>query len=169
MNVIFWGCLFLIAVYDARENRIPNYLLLLILFLLTLKIINQGESLEYVAYLIASGVILFTVGLAFYFLGAMAPGDVKLLGIIGIIVGWDSLLLASYWILISGGLVGSFYLFNRLSNEPSGSKMLFNKSSLFMLYGHSTSKIISVSSHSEKLRMPFAPVAVIGLALHSYF
>lgn len=169
MNIIFWGCLFLIAVHDARDNRIPNYLLLLILFLSIIQIANQGATLEEFGYLIASGLILFSVGLTFYFLGAMAPGDVKLLGIIGIIVGWDSLLLASYWILISGGLVGGFYMLERMSTEASGSKILLNKSSLFMLYGRSTSKIISLSSHSKKLRMPFAPVVVIGLALHSYF
>ncbi|TKF20596.1 prepilin peptidase [Vibrio genomosp. F6] len=169
MNLAIWGCLITIAVYDARDNRIPNKLLLFILFLFVIENILAGTPLTTLSKAFISGSLFFSIGLVFYFLKAMAPGDVKLLGVVGVIMDWGSLFTVSYWILLSGALIGCFYYLEMASVNPIRFKLWADKWLVYFLYGVKRDTYQQTVRQSEKLRMPFAPVVVIGLALHSYF
>jgi prepilin peptidase CpaA len=90
----------------------------------------------------------------------MSAGDVKLLGVIGLIFGASSIVDVGYYILMSCGFIGTMYLF------------LYKVNSL-QFQGCSLS-INPVNNqvharYKEKITMPFAPSVVIGLAMYSYF
>lgn len=169
MNLAIWGCLITIAVYDARDNRIPNQLLLFILVAFIVESYLIDMPLMEISKAFSSGALFFIIGLIFYFLGAMAPGDVKLLGVIGVIVGWGALLSVSYWILLAGALIGCFYSLEKMSGDTSRFKMWADKILTYFFYGVRAEPSTLKVNQPEKLRMPFAPVVVVGLALHSYF
>jgi prepilin peptidase CpaA len=159
-----------IAVSDAREFKIPNKWLLMILLLSFFIKVLDSKSLTVLMYSLLAGLIFFIGGLALYFLGAMAPGDVKLLGVVGFWLGWGELISAMQWIAVATVVVGSFYALMQVA--ITGHKI---KSSMEYYVTYLASKKILKSSSTEvmtntdKLVMPFAPVVVIGVALHSYF
>ncbi|MGF1752807.1 A24 family peptidase [Vibrio makurazakiensis] len=167
MEILIWSILLVIAVYDSRDNRIPN-IWLLPLIILSAAYHFQMNGLTASLSALGSGVIFFGLGLLLYFLKAMAPGDVKLLGAVGVFCGWGNLLASAYWITVGAGIVASFYLLLFLATKPDESKLVINEYSQSFLYGHNQVKANRLNN-SNKLRMPFAPAVVIGLALFSYF
>ncbi|WP_345776519.1 A24 family peptidase [Vibrio sp. 99-70-13A1] len=112
---------------------------------------------------------MFLIGLLLFFIKAMAPGDVKLLGVVGYYIGFWNIPNFMFYTLISGAIVGSLYSLQVLADNPNQFKLLVNRYSTTFLYGKVSEDILSNAEHSKKLRMPFGPVVVIGLALYSYF
>ncbi|KJY85005.1 hypothetical protein TW81_01390 [Vibrio galatheae] len=170
MDVLVWAVLIAIAVSDAKEHRIPNVLLLVVVILV---LINKAFILHDYSLLFwsfASGSACFFGALLFYFMKVMAPGDVKLLGVVGFWLGTENTLDAIFWIAVASVTIGMFYAFLRMADRPEQTKVLFRKYSILALYGRSSLKsMTSNSSQEERYRMPFAPVVVIGLAMHQYF
>ncbi|MFA0189241.1 prepilin peptidase, partial [Vibrio lentus] len=115
---------------------------------------------------------LFCSGLILYFLRAMSAGDVKLLGVIGLYIGWGSLLDVSYYILIAAGIIGTLYLlYNRANNSEMTVRRYFEEK-IMLVSGISPDikgEPVVHSRYSNKVTMPFAPSVVIGLAMYSYF
>jgi prepilin peptidase CpaA len=100
----------------------------------------------------------------------MAPGDVKLLGVVGFWLGWGNLIDATLWIALSSVLIGLLYAIMNRAESGSSIKQLVSKYSMIAAYGSSSQAAISSGEKIErKLRMPFAPVVVIGLAMYQYF
>lgn len=170
MNTFIWVLLFVVAVSDAREHRIPNYLLLSIL---ALSLIDKAFFIQDYTLLLFSfitGITCFIVALILYFLKVMAPGDVKLLGVIGFWVGSEYILDSVFWIAVASVVVGVFYALLKIAEDPEQFSTLKNKYSMLFQYGASSTKALeSPKKMSEHYRMPFAPVVVIGLALNFYF
>ncbi|MEF1254164.1 MULTISPECIES: A24 family peptidase [unclassified Vibrio] len=170
MDVFIWIVLFAIAVSDAKEHRIPNSLLLVVLFV---SFINKAVVLQDYNFLLwssVSGITCFGVALVFYFLKVMAPGDVKLLGVVGFWLGSGHILGAVYWIAVASVVIGLFYAFLRLAESPNQFKSLLNKYSIYVMYGSSGSKALTSPNGSRgRYQMPFAPVVVVGVALYFYF
>jgi prepilin peptidase CpaA len=165
MIFIIWLILFMIAVTDAREHRIPNVLVLLLIG--TAILYQWHQSPEWLALLhsVGAGVGLFLIGFIFYLLRAMAPGDVKLLAGVGIFLGWGQLACGGAWIGVSCLFIGGMYLL--LSHVQQ-----FQPFSQFVApFKVRSEQSISCDRHQSygSYRMPFAPVVVIGLALHSFF
>ncbi|CAM4246796.1 A24 family peptidase [Vibrio agarivorans] len=159
-----WTVLFLIGLFDARENRIPNSLVLsLALIGMAYQWQVSGEVNS--ALLSAScGALMFLGGLVFYFLKLMAPGDVKLMGAVGCFVGWSSIGSAIVWIAVATVLIGTLYItyFRSLQLSRARSSLLFTSSA-------GVNQSVSRTLPNERLLMPFAPVVVVGVALSSYF
>lgn len=165
--IIIWPILFSIGVSDAKEHRIPNKLLLLVLFFCLLDL-GLHWSLDLFFDRLLAGITMFILGLFLFFAKAMSAGDVKLLGVIGILVGWVQLPSVGYWIIISAGVVGVFYSIYNSIESPS---LLYRikKSANELTIKQVMLMLITRNVAINKTVMPFAPIVVIGLALHSYF
>jgi len=170
MSYLIWLGFIVVAVTDARENRIPNLHLLIIL---ALCILDKGLSATPVDALLWSsvaGLCFFFSSLLLHLIRVMAPGDVKLLGVVGFWLGWGNLIDATLWIALSSVLIGLLYAIMNRAESGSSIKQLVSKYSMIAAYGSSSQAAISSGEKIErKLRMPFAPVVVIGLAMYQYF
>ncbi|WP_454442282.1 A24 family peptidase [Vibrio bathopelagicus] len=171
-SLVFWALLIIVSVYDVEKHRIPNKILILLLSLYFLSVLNNGISIDALVVSLTGAVVLFFSGLALYFLRAMSAGDVKLLGVIGLYIGWGSLLDVSYYILIASGIIGALYLlYNRANNSEMTVRKYFEEK-LMLVSGISPDikgEPVTHSRYSNKVTMPFAPSVVIGLAMYSYF
>ncbi|PMM03336.1 hypothetical protein BCT63_15160 [Vibrio kanaloae] len=169
---VFWALLIAVSVYDVEKHRIPNEILIMFMFVYLLSMFNSDYTFGVFLMSLAGAVVFFCFGLLLYFVRAMSAGDVKLLGIVGMYLGWGQLIDASYFILLSAGVIGTFYLLYNFSNSYSLSIKGYFESKLIMLGGVSpvTEKgSVIHSRYSNKATMPFAPSIVIGLAMYSYF
>ncbi len=169
MSILSWFILTAIAVFDARENKIPNiyvlYFLLSVVIDLTLMDIRYQQFFQHVS---CAGMI-FALGLILYIGGVLAAGDVKLLSVIALLVGWQDILVTIQSIILSGGLFGLFYLLEKQSRSNhvislSSWKLGFYQSVLTIQYGRKVTGI-----EMSKTYVPFAPAIVFGLAMsHVY-
>nr|WP_228749029.1 prepilin peptidase [Vibrio vulnificus] len=159
-----------VAVYDARDNRIPNAWLLPLTLLACLHWVAKGDFSQ-LFLAIGAGVIYFSSGLVLFFLRAMSPGDVKLLGVVGVVIGWDAMGTVAYWITLSAGLVALFFMMLHYAQYPDSLQKLVGRYSFQAMSGQVP--LLSVYPSEVvvqgKLTMPFAPAVVIGLALFHYF
>ncbi|WP_117235280.1 prepilin peptidase [Vibrio maerlii] len=165
-SLLIWFMFAVIAVSDAREHRISNASLFLIVMVSFIDILSTPEPLTSLSWSVISFLTLFLIGLSAYFLGALAPGDVKLLGVVGFVVGWGSLYETICWILISGVLVGIFYLASFIATRTDYLQYLYQK----VLFKSPVEKTdLFDSNEVSKMYMPFGPVVVIGIAMSRYF
>lgn len=170
MGIVIWIVLFVVAVSDAKEHRIPNALLLLIVFVSFIDKTFVVQDYNFLFWSFVSGITCFIAALCLYFLKVMAPGDVKLLGVVGFWLGSEHIFGAVYWIAISSVVIGFFYALLRLAESPNQFKSLISKYSLYAMYGAAGSKAITgPKGVSGRYQMPFAPVVVVGVALYFYF
>ncbi|MCG9545042.1 prepilin peptidase [Vibrio sp. Isolate33] len=171
-SLVFWVLLVVVSVFDVKENRIPNKVLILFILLYFVLSINNGLTWGSLAISLAGSAAFFVSGLILYFLRAMSAGDVKFLGVIGLYVGWGNLVDISFYILIASGIIATFYLFHSRANSESLTVRGYFEEKLMLVSGISpiTRKLSTVHSrYSNKVTMPFAPSVVIGLAMYSYF
>ncbi|PMO51302.1 hypothetical protein BCT07_06320 [Vibrio breoganii] len=164
MPILFWIILCIISIYDLKENRIPNKLLVIAILLKSV-VLATSSSLNYIDSIL-SGLVLFTLGFIFFILRAMSPGDVKLLGTIGYLTGITQFGSLLFYLTMAGGLVAVFCLFDAISQgyKPKSLKQKADELALTKELGK-----IPHSRYEQKLVMPFAPSVVIGLALFYYF
>lgn len=135
-NVIL---LILVAVsgfFDLKERKIPN------------KITFTGILIGILFNLITGGWIGFTqavlglfAGLAIFFLpfamGGMGAGDVKLMGAIGALMGWQfSLMTAGYSALVGGVMVLGYLLFKGTLRDTL-KKMIFTFIAVLLNFANS--------------------------------
>ncbi|MCX2756983.1 A24 family peptidase [Vibrio sp. Sgm 22] len=168
----FWALLIAVSVYDVEKHRIPNKILTLLLFVYFLSMFDSNYTLDFFLSSLAGFVVLFGFGLLLYFMRAMSAGDVKLLGVVGLYLGWGQILDASYFILLASGMIGTFYLLYNYANSSSVSVKGYFQNKLILLGGVSPVENKDDSFHNRylnKVTMPFAPSVVIGLAMYSYF
>ncbi|MEZ9834064.1 prepilin peptidase [Vibrio breoganii] len=165
-QIIFWSILFLISISDLKEHKIPNVLLVLLITYQTLNLVISDTS---ILNFVLGAICMFMASLGLFFVRAMSPGDVKLLGVIGYCVGLDNLLGSAIWITLSAGLVGSvFMIYNFSFLGISNPVTLFGEPKLFTRINHGGGET-NPWRYGNKLTMPFAPSVTIGLALFYYF
>lgn len=83
--------IFILAIaagYDLVTLRIPNWLNALIALSFLASALIGGLSLSDIGLHLGAGAVLFVCALAFAFLGQMGGGDVKLIGAIGLWLGF---------------------------------------------------------------------------------
>lgn len=164
--IITFVFLIILSIKDITENKIPNQILLVWLCTNSLIIFFSNLSLTYAIY---GGISLFTLGLLLFFLKAMSPGDVKLLGAVGYAIGWDLVLPFMFWGLIASGIVALFYVARNISllGVSNPFYLISNRRLFFM--SNNVGSDSNTARYNEKLTMPFAPCVVIGLSLTLYF
>lgn len=81
-------CMAIVVISDARYYIIPNWLNLAILILYISALFLLPVKADLLT--LAAGVIILFIGMAFFTLGLMGGGDVKLLAVLTLWVGWSS-------------------------------------------------------------------------------
>ena len=100
----FTGLLVLVSVMDLRHGRIPDNMILLGLVLGLIAAGLQGTLLSAVAT--GAGTFLGFMALALAYPSGIGGGDVKLAGVIGLILGWPAILWAVGVALVICGITG---------------------------------------------------------------
>ena len=109
----FAGLLVLVSVMDLRHGRIPDNMVLLGLILGLIAASLQGSLLSGV--LTGAGTFLGFTALALVYPSGIGGGDVKLAGVIGLILGWPAILWAVGVALVICGITGVAI---SMSHEP---------------------------------------------------
>ncbi len=100
----FTGLLVLVSVMDLRHGRIPDNMILLGLLLGLIAAALQGTLLSGVVT--GAGTFMAFMALALAYPSGIGGGDVKLAGVIGLILGWPGILWAVGVALVSCGITG---------------------------------------------------------------
>ena len=131
-NLSIWSILLMIGIKDAEKNRIPNKLLFILIFLIVIEwVVITPSSIVVLQEKALGFVVMFAIGLLLFFLKAMAPGDVKLLAVVGFLIGLPQLQSVGYWIIISSGIVGVFYaLYYSIESPRFGNRVKKNANKL---------------------------------------
>lgn len=148
----------LCAITDVLEHRIPNVVLLPALFLAF--VFNSLLSglpglLDCILGLALGFAMLFPI----YFLGGTSAGDVKLLAVVGALLGTNGALIAGVATLVFGGALGVLFIIWRVI-EP----LLATHISQFVRSsGPALSQIRTMSSdRSWRSQFPYAPAIACG-------
>ncbi|WP_261834874.1 prepilin peptidase [Vibrio ishigakensis] len=163
ISISVWTLIVVIAVEDLRHHRIPNVYLVLILGVSGLTLVSDNASpLDNLFGFVA----MFTIGMFLFLVRAMSPGDVKLLGVVGFVVGWPHVFPAAFWILLSSGLLGGLVVLSNLSRQGVENPLLCLLDVRSVM---ESSRNDLHSVYGNKLTMPFAPAVALGLAIFYYF
>ncbi|MEX3073897.1 prepilin peptidase [Vibrio alginolyticus] len=178
ISLFIWVILITIGVSDAKAHRIPNKLLMLLLgiFLLGMFMRMPQEALWPVLLdKSAAFGIAFVFALVLHLARVMAPGDVKLIAVLGFYLGTDELVHYLYYVCLITAFVGAMYwLLNRLYVEQQSE--INEQASAISFTGIAVNLQLSkealktkVTTGKDLTYMPFAPILVMGLALHQYY
>lgn len=176
VSIFSWGILLVIGVFDAREYRIPNYLVITLLAVNSVVLVLEQFSRsaeEGISSHLYGFTVAFGVGLIFYSLKFMAAGDVKLIAAIGFILGHNAIFIWVQYFAVSCFFIGTMYwLLNRLqmqltSKATNKKKNSFNFVNYFWIKGEVIKN--GLKQKCNITYMPFAPVLIISLAMYQYF
>ncbi len=179
-NIGILSVLLVLAVFDIRESRIPNVWLLSLFSIIAIsKVVVLADGWQIITDL-SSGLLFFSLALILHLINAMAPGDVKLLGVYGFLIGWDNALTAGYFLGIAMVLIGGLYLIHAHAREYHKSLLAEARDyfsatpvrpvSLYLFLTQYQGSVKRRTKQEQMAdRMPFAPVVVIGYALYRYY
>lgn len=108
------------AVWDLATFRIPNVLNLVYLALFPVAALLAPGPVDWLWHLAAFGLV-FVVGIAMFSFGLFGGGDVKLLIVAALWLGWHNLLELVVWVSLAGGAVA---LMAVLETSPIGQWLL---------------------------------------------
>lgn len=166
MAVLLWSVLICLVVYDLRENRIPNKVLLILilieLFILTSK---YGGILEIPLQNYLGFLVCLSIGLVLYATRVLAAGDVKLMSILCFLVGLEQIGGFFAAIVFSGFVLSIFSLLSTVSRSEKNFQELLNIYVVHNIHGrlHKSGAISPIV-----FKMPFAPAIVSGFLLTPY-
>jgi prepilin peptidase CpaA len=159
-----WLILCVIAIFDLRDNRIPNRWVLLLIFSAVANWFTEISWTAAATHSLLGGIALFAGGICLYAVKAMAAGDVKLLGAVGCLVGWGNIMPVTLCISLSAGIVALFVLAQHTAMQPYSVNELYQKVKYRAVHlGRDP-----LQSTESKLVMPFAPSVVLGMALFEF-
>lgn len=163
INIVLVILCLIAAVYDVRWRRIPNLLVLtgIIIALLYHGLQGGGQSLWLSLQGLGLGIALLLIP---FILGGMGAGDVKLLGMIGALMGPVFVVNTFLWTSIWGGGMALVYL------ALDGRLWLVVAQVVGSYYPAIFTKVSSLnkSHHYHKLLMPYGLAICLG-ALSSIF
>lgn len=178
--LIVWSILIAIGVSDAKAHRIPNKLLLVLLgSLLASCVVGTPDGLVLQLLLDKSFafIICFLVGLGLHLIRVMAPGDVKLITVLGFWLGTAQLIDYLYYASLMTVFIGLMYwTLSRLEAKKLVNTETAIGSSRYSLAGMAVQMDMGkeqlkqvVSTGQGLTYMPFAPILIMGLALQQYY
>lgn len=151
----------IVGVYDARQHRIPNFLLGLLMLAGVIQTLVLDQTFDLFVGQIGAMLMVFLLALVCHMAGWMAPGDVKLLAVIGFLTGFGHLADTFFYIGVSAIFIGVMYgMLNYL--------LLFKESVSVVGVRVYLIGLRRENSRKPELVMPFAPVVVVGVALAQY-
>lgn len=167
MNLAIWTLLFLIVVYDLREQRIPNKLIVLLALIVFLSLLSlEGFGMEQLLSSVGGAAFALAIGLVLYALGIFAAGDVKLIAVLSLWLGYANV--GNFYVasVFCGGVISIFFLLERFSKSNVRFRDIFSTYLVSNIYGriHKSKAIEPVV-----IKVPFAPAIVSGLILLPYF
>lgn len=157
-HLAIWSLLIVIGVSDVMRHRIPNKMILLLIAAVLVELFfgtNNGWHAHLVGFVYTTCLCF-----VFYFMKAMAGGDVKLLAAIGLWLGSEQMWLATPYIVIAGGVIATLYLARHLASSPI--------TMTEQMRSYAVQKVTPGWKSSQPLVIPFAPAVVIGLAYFFY-
>lgn len=135
-NALLLALIFASGLYDLKERKIPNIITFTgILIGIIFNLITGGWTG------LLQAVLGLFVGLTIFFLpfvmGGMGAGDVKLMGAIGALMGWQfSIMTAVYSALVGGVMVLGYLLFKGILRETL-KKMIFSLITILLNFANS--------------------------------
>jgi prepilin peptidase CpaA len=108
------------AAWDLATFRIPNTLNLIYLALFPIAALLSPAPVDWLWHLAAFGLV-FVLGIAVFAFGLFGGGDVKLLIVAALWLGWHNLLEMAIWVSLAGGAVA---LLAVLETSPLGQWLL---------------------------------------------
>ena len=142
-NLIFWlffgACLIVIFAYDLKHQIIPDEIIYTALMLGFLYVAINFALLGDYKYLLDHVLSGLLAGGFFFLLAAvskgkwMGGGDIKLVAFMGLVLGWQGVLIALYVAFILGAIVGVVALASK--QKKLGSKIPFGP---FLIIGTMT-------------------------------
>lgn len=148
------------AVVDWRFRKIPNRLTLPAIALgLVLNTALAGrQGLVFSAFGLGIGAGIFFIP---YFLGGMGAGDVKLMGGVGALLGWDLALATLFYTALAGGVIAVMAILRTKAFRRSFSRI----GAMFRILFASKVVPSADSLEGESVKIPYAiPIAVGTLA-----
>lgn len=141
--------------YDFRERRIPNSLILFGL-LVSICTVGISQGLSDLPDALLGGAVVFLASFVFWLVGWLGAGDVKLMGVFGILAGWSS----AGVLLINVGLFGAFlallFLFWKGGAKASWQRLNY------MLVSKEYQLVEPAEGEEKVIRLPYAIAVVAG-------
>jgi prepilin peptidase CpaA len=106
------------AISDVLSLRIPNWISVVLAVWFVLYGLVFGLSLSVIALRLGLGACVFVTGFLIYNLGMIGGGDVKLIAVSAIWVGWPDLVVFLLLVAISGGVLAAAVLIFRKMPVP---------------------------------------------------
>lgn len=106
--ITLWVSLAILAgavVCDLRSREIPNVFSMCLLLLASTSTGLHWSRVNWLSALAGLGLGL-AVGVALFWMGGFGGGDVKLMGSLGAVLGWEGELGVLFWMALFGGLLG---------------------------------------------------------------
>lgn len=121
---LFFSLLLVIAMIDFKTGIIPNQLIIFgillgFIYFMIDWIINRSFSI------IQNGMLGFLSGALIILIiilisrGGMGAGDMKLMGVIGLFLGFRGVMLTLFLGIIMGGIIGAFLLISKIKDRKS--------------------------------------------------
>ncbi|MBY7804549.1 A24 family peptidase [Vibrio fluvialis] len=174
--VFAWCLLVIVGVSDAKEHRIPNALVMVLLVMsvmqLTMVALIETQPVNLADYILGFALAL-VIGLILYILRVVSAGDVKLMAVLGVLIGNKGLIDYAFYVGIVILVVGPMYwALNRLHKEAIAWSKMYPMSILgasVALYRSGEQLKNAVMTTENLTYMPLAPILVIALAMQDYF
>ncbi len=122
LDIVLFTILIPALYYDLRKNIIPNFLTYggIAFGLLMVFILGDTNQIQGHLFGLVLGFGLFYI---FFLFGWVGGGDVKLMGVIGVLKGVVFLVQAIVWTAIFGGIIGILIFFYGIFTKKSISNM----------------------------------------------
>jgi len=111
--LFFFMFLFVACLIDIKEKRIPNWLNIAGLLVSVPFLLYGSTGAHSIQDAIYGLIVCFLIFIPFYILGGMGAGDVKMISVIGFMLGLQGGILAAAFALIAGSLIGLSIVFSK--------------------------------------------------------
>lgn len=149
------------SVTDLYQRRIPNLVTgpAILMALLTYGYIGGLEGFLFSLRGLFLGFIIFLIP---YLLGGMGAGDVKLMSVVGAVLGCGQTLLALLFIAVCGGIIALGMMISRGTTRQTLSRLLM---SLLFFGAYRDASLLKVNKENTQDGIPYALAITGGVSL----